>query len=158
MPRGSFTMFQETQLRLMLGELDLSGDTLTVAICDDTITPEADQTTPTWSDFSANEVTDAGNYTAGGEPLTTVVAAMVAGVATLTADDVNIGIHASGFLDGSWAFLVDTAAAGTPVLGFMELESAGQPVSEQAADVDFEFPAGVVMKQPANALTWETPV
>lgn len=155
MPRGSATLFQEAMLDMAKGvHGDLSAATIKLAICDDTITPAADDATPRWSDYSANEVSAAGNYVAGGITLTTVTVTMIGGICTLKADDVNIAMDASGFLDGYWAFVVNTTAAADQILGFIEM--AG-PVSEQAGDVDFEFPSGVVIEFPANVLTWETP-
>lgn len=156
MARGSATAFQQAMYDLATGvHGDLSSAVLKLAIVDDTITPAADDDTPRWADYSANEVATAGNYIAGGITLTTVVVAMVGGILTITADDVNIGLHASGFLDGYFAFLVNTSATNDEILGWWDM---GGPVSEQAADVDFEFPSGVVMEIPANAETWATPV
>jgi hypothetical protein len=155
--RGTCKLFQYTMLRIAEGEVDLSSDVLKLAIIDDTLVPAPDDTTPTWATYSANEVTDAGNYTADGEALTTIVSAMVAGVYTLTADDVNLAIHASGFLDGAYGILVDVTASNA-ALGFVQLDDdAGVPVSEQAGPVDIEWAGGVVLRLPANVLTWETP-
>ena len=155
MPRGTATTFQEAMLDMAKGvHGDLSAATLKLAIVDNTITPAADDATPRWADYSANEVSAAGNYVAGGITLTTVVIAMVGGILTITADDVNITEHASGFTDGYYGILVNTSAAADQALGFWDM--AG-PVSEQAGDVDFEFPSGVVMELPVNVLTWETP-
>jgi hypothetical protein len=148
-------MFQEALLDMAMGvHGDLSAATIKLAICDDTITPEADDGTPRWADYSANEVSEAGNYVAGGITLTTVTVTMIGGICTIKADDVNIAEHASGFLDGYWAFVVNTTAAANQILGFFEM--AG-PVSEQESDVDFEFPAGVVMEIPANITAWDVP-
>lgn len=154
MAKGDAYLFNETMLRFIEGELDLSADTLKMVIVDDTITPATDDATPTYSDYSANEVTNAGNYVTGGITMTTVATAMASGIATLTADDVVISEHVSGFTDGYWGIVCDTTAAGTPALGFIDL---GGPESEQAGDVSIEFAGGVVFEFPANVLTWETP-
>lgn len=154
MAKGDAYLFQETLLRMGKGELNLSTDTLKMVIVDNTITPAPDDTTPTYSDYSANEVTNAGNYNTGGETMTTVAFAMASGIATLTADNVVVLEHASGFTDGYWGIVCDTTASGTPALGFIDL---GGPESEQAGDVSIEFPSGVVFGFPANVLTWETP-
>ena len=155
MARGSAIAFQELMLDMAKGvHGDLSTAVLKLAIVDNTITPAADDATPRWADYSANEVSAAGNYVAGGITLTTVVVAMVGGILTITADDVNIATHVSGFTDGYWGILINTSAAADQALGFWEM--AG-PVSEQVGDVDFEFPLGVVMELPVNVLTWETP-
>ena len=147
MPRGSATLFNETLLAAGRGELLLHSDTLKMVIVDDTITPAADDTTPTYSDYSANEVTNAGNYITGGIALTTVTFTLISDIATLKADDVNVLEDPSGFLDGYWGIIIDTTASGSPAIGFIEMFG---PVSEQAGDVDFEFPGGVVAEFPAN--------
>jgi hypothetical protein len=128
---------------------------LKLGIIDNTTPPAADDATPRWADYVGNEVATTGNYTANGETLTTVAFAIVAGIATLTADDVNITIHGSGFTDGYWGILYNDSATNDEAIGFIEM---GGPVSEQAGDVDFEWAGGVVAQFPANALTWATPV
>ena len=156
--RGTATLFQETLKRAFEGELDLSSDGLALVIVDDTLTPAADDTTPTYSDYVANEVTNAGGYTTTGIPMTTITSAMVAGIYTVGADDVGLLIDASGFINGAWGIICDTTAVGSPALGFIQLDdSSGNPVSEQAGPVDVEWADGVVFEFPANALTWATP-
>ena len=149
---GTVTLFDEFLLECGKGTHDLVNDTIKLGIVDDTITPAKDQTSPTWSDFSANEVAATGNYTSGGETLTTKTFALVAGVPTLAADDVNIAIHASGFLDGHYGILFNFSASSGEAIGFVEM---GGPVSEQAGPVDFEWDGGVVVELPSNVLTWE---
>ncbi len=154
MAKGDAYLFNETMQRAFSGELDLTADVLKMVIVDNTLTPAPDDTTPTYSDYSANEVTNAGNYITGGMTMTTVALAMAAGISTLTADDVVVAVHASGFTNGYWGIVCDTTAAGTPALGFVDL---GGPESEQAGPVSIEFAAGVVFEFPANVLTWEAP-
>lgn len=156
--RGTATLFQETLMRMAKGELLLHSDTLKLVIVDDTLIPAPDDTTPTYSDYSANEVSNGGNYVTGGVTLTTVAVAMVAGICTVTCDDVNIAMDASGFTDGSHGIICDTTATGTPALGFVQLDDAdGNPVNEQAGPVDVEWAGGVLFEFPANPLTWEAP-
>ena len=152
MAKGDAIVFQEAMLEFGKGTIDISSDTFKVGIVDDTITPAADQTTPTWSDFSANQVSTAGNYPSGGPTLTTVAWAMASGIATMTADDVVIGVHASGFLDGYWAIVYHV----TSDVAILAIDLGG-PESEQAGDVSVEWPSGVVLQLPANVLTWATP-
>jgi hypothetical protein len=133
----------------------LSTATLKLGIIDDTVPAEADDATPRWADYVANEVVSTGNYTANGETLTTVVLAIVAGICTITADDVNIAIHASGFLDGYQGILYNSSAGNDEAIGFIDMDG---PVSEQEGPVDFEWASGVVVQFPANVLTWDAPV
>ena len=100
MATGTVTLFQEFMKDAMSGVHNLSSGVLKLGIIDDTAPAAADDATPRWADYVTNEVVYTGNYTQDGETLTTVVLAIVAGICTITADDVNIGIHASGFLDG----------------------------------------------------------
>ena len=151
MARGDVIVFDEAEFDAWRGVHTLPTDTLKLGIVDDTITPAKDQTSPTWSDFSANEVVATGNYTAGGETLTTVTFTMIAGIPTLKADDVNIGIHASGFIDGHWGIIFNSSASDAAICAV----DMGGPVSEQADDVDFEWTGGVVAEFPSNVLTWE---
>lgn len=153
MAKGDTIVFQETMLELGKGTIDFSSDTFKLGIIDDTITPAVDQTSPTWSDFSANEVSTAGNYTSGGETLTTVGWAMASGIATMTADDVVIGFSATGFLDGYWGIVYETVS-GVAIIAI----DLGGPESEQAGDVSVEWTDGIVFQLPANAITWATPV
>jgi hypothetical protein len=154
MAKGDVVIFQTAMYDLLKGTHgDLSAATIKCGIVDDTITPVANLATPNWSDFVANEVATTGNYTANGETLTTVVLAMVGGIATLTADDVVVAEHASGFLDGYWAIIHNSTASGAAIFAI----DLGGPESEQAGDVSIEFSGGVVFQLPANVLTWETP-
>ena len=156
MARGDVTMFQEFMKDAMSGVHNLSTPpTLKLGIIDNTTAPAADDATPRWADYSTNEVATTGNYTANGETLTTVALAMTGGICTLTADDVSITLHASGFTDGYYGILYNDSATNDEAIGFVDMDG---PVSEQADDVDFEWTGGVVARFPANVLTWATPV
>ena len=155
MAKGDAFIFQYTMQLAFEGELDINAsDVLKMVIVNNDNPPLPDDTTPTYSDYSADEVTNAGNYITGGITMTTVALAMASGISTLTADDVVIAESVSGFTDGYWGIVIDTTATGSPALGAIDL---GGPESEQAGDVSIEFPGGVVFGFPANALTWETP-
>lgn len=147
MATGDVVMFNESGLDAWQKVHDLPNDALKVGIVDNTITPTAADATPRWSDYSANEVVSTGNYVAGGMILTTVTLTMVSGVPTLAADDINIALHASGFVDGYWGILFNDTAGNDEAIGFIDL---GGPVSEQAGPVDIEWTGGIVLELPAN--------
>jgi hypothetical protein len=154
MAKGDVIVFQEAMLDLLKGvHGDLSsGTTLKLGIVDNTKVPVTNEATPRWGDFSANEVATTGNYTANGETLTTISVTMVSGVATITADDVVISEHASGFTDGYYGIVYNDTATNDEALWAIDL---GGPESEQAGDVSIE---NIKAEFPANVLTWETPV
>jgi hypothetical protein len=152
MPRGSVVLFDGFMYDLAKGvHGDLSAATLKLGIIDDTAAPAVDDANPRWADYVANEVVTTGNYTANGETLTTLVLALISQLTTLSADDVGIALHASGFLNGYSGILYNSTAANDEAIGFIDLDG---PVSEQEGPVDFEWAGGVVAEFPANVLTW----
>lgn len=138
MARGDFTLFEEFAENIGGGDHDFTSDTLKLGIVDDTLTPTAADATPTWGDYSANEVGTGGNYVADGVTLTTVTYTEASGVATLDADNVSIDQHASGFTDGHWAILYNSTHASGAAIGFIDL---GGPVSEVAGPVQVNWNA-----------------
>jgi hypothetical protein len=143
MARGDFTVFEEFAAQLGSENHSLNNDdTLKLGIIDDTVTPTAADTSPTWSDYSANEVSTAGNYTADGETLTTVSYTEVDGVATLDADNVVISQDGSGFTDAAFAILYNSTNASGMAIGFLDL---GGPVSEQDGDVTIAWNASGIL-------------
>lgn len=154
MAKGDVILFQETLMRMGKGEFTWPSDTLKLGIVDNTITPAADDTTPTWGDYSANEVATTGNYPANGVTLTSVTFAMASGMAKLGAADVSIGMDASGFTDGYWGIVYDDTASDDAAICAVDL---GGPESEQAGDVDIEWDSAIICEFIANVLTWETP-
>ena len=138
MARGDLTTFEEYSLQLGSKFHDLTSDTLKLGIIDNTAAPTAGDATPTWTDYSANEVSTAGGYTAGGETLTTVTFTETGGVATLDADDVVISQNASGFTDGYWGILYNDTNSTDAAICFIDL---GGPVSEVDGDITISFNA-----------------
>lgn len=143
MARGDFTLFEEFAENI--GEHDLSADTLKLGIVDNTLAPTAATATPTWGDFSANEVATTGGYTADGETLTYAGVTRweeADGVATLDADNISLSQDASGFTDAYYAILYNSTHASDLAIGFIDL---GGPVSEQAGPVAINWNASGVL-------------
>ena len=139
MTQGTILLFEENAKALGDGEIDLSGATIKFGIVDDTITPTAPDATPTWSDYSANEVSTAGGYPADGVQMTNVAFLEVDGIATLQMDSFQLPKNAAGFTDAYWGIIYIT---GTDLaLGFMDL---GGPIQEDAATIKIRFNAAAV--------------
>lgn len=148
MARGDFTVFEEFADQLGEEIHNFASDTIKLAIIDDTVTPTAADATPAWGassgvDYDANEVTDAGGYTAGGETIP-VTWTEADGVATLNDDsgDVALAQNASGFTDGYWGILYNDSATNKNALGFLDLDG---PVSEQAGPVNINWNANGII-------------
>lgn len=143
MARGDFTVFEELALNIGTESHNWSSDTLKLGLVDDTLTPTAADTTPTWSDYSANEVSTGGGYAAGGVPLSGVTWTEADGVATLDdTGNVSITQDAGGFTDAYWGILYNDTSATDQAIGFLDL---GGPVSEAAGDITITWnPSGIL--------------
>lgn len=142
MATGTITVFQEFSDQLGKEIHNFSSDTLKLAIVDNTLTPTAGDTTPTWSDYSANEVSTGGGYTANGITLSSVTWAETAGVATLDAANVSLSQNALGFTDAYWGIIYNDTATNDDAIAFVEL---GGPVSEQSGPVAINFNASGIL-------------
>lgn len=147
MAKGTATAFDEYLLDANKKIHDLPSDVIKMGFVDDTIVPAADDPSPRWSDYSANEVSTAGGYPSGGIVLTNVTFTLIAGVPTLKADDIELAINASGFTDAAHGIVYNSSATNDEALGSVDF---GGDVSEQAGPVTVEFTDGVVGEFPAN--------
>jgi len=75
---ATIVAYNDGKRSILDGDIDLVGDTLKVALCTSTYTPDIDADTA-YGDIS-NELAASGNYSTGGETLTTVAS---------VADDAN---------------------------------------------------------------------
>ena len=140
MARGDYADFEEAALYFGSGVFDLTSDTIKVGLVDDTITPSADDGTPTWGDYSANEVSTGGGYVADGLTLSGVTFTEAGGVATFDdTGNISLAQDGSGFTDAYWAIIYDDDAASDEAIGFLDL---GGPVSEQAGAVTITWNVG----------------
>jgi hypothetical protein len=107
MATGDVTIFEE--VAEMIGEetFNFESDTLKLGLIDNSTPPTAADATPRWADYSGNEVSTAGGYTANGETLTTVTYEEADGVAALKADNVSLSQDGSGFTDAYWGIIYD---------------------------------------------------
>jgi hypothetical protein len=142
MATGDVTIFEE--VAEMIGEetFNFESDTLKLGLIDNTTPPTAADATPRWGDYSGNEVSTAGGYTANGETLASVTYTEADGVATLDADNVSLSQDGSGFTDAYWGIIYDDTATNDEAIGFVEL---GGPVSEQAGPVAINWNASGIM-------------
>lgn len=132
MAAGDFTLFNEVVDQLGKEAHNFASDTLKLGIVDNTLTPLVNIATPTWSDYSTNEVSTAGGYPADGIALTSVTYVHSVGTSTLDAANIAISQNASGFADGYWGILYNSSNATGMAIGFIDL---GGPVSEVAGPI-----------------------
>jgi hypothetical protein len=142
MATGDVTLFEEFSEQLGTEQHNFSTDTLKLGLIDNMAPPTAADATPTWSDYSANEVGTGGGYPAGGITLASVTWSEAAGVATLDAANIALSQNASGFTDAYWGILYNDTNGTDMAIAFVEL---GGPVSEVAGPVNINWNAGGIV-------------
>lgn len=135
MAAGDITLFNEFAENMGKEVFNFSSDTIKAGIITNAVTPTAADSTPTWSDYSANQVATGTSYT-GPVTITTNwtrsgATSELTGVSfTLTKD------AGSGFNNGYWLIIFDDTEASDAAIAFMEL---GGPVDLSALDVNIKF-------------------
>lgn len=108
---------------------DLSADTFKVGFVTSVVTPAIADTDGRWGaggsvNYSTNEVTPGGNYSAGGVTLASVTWTNVSGVPTLRATDISIAQHASNPTNARWGVLYNSTDASKRAIAFLDFGSA----------------------------------
>ena len=114
-------IYNKFKMEALKGSIDLSTDTIKVALLDSGYTPNID-TDLFWDDVSANEITSA-NYTTGGETITTptVTQDNTDNEGVFGGDDI-VWTNAVGTITARYAVMYkDTGVAGTsPLIEYID--------------------------------------
>lgn len=132
MAQGDNTWFEEAKAYMLDGGWE-PGDTIKVAILDDTTTPTASDATPGLGDYT--EVGTSGTYSAGGVSIGTwgdLVSESGGNVKLDSATNPSWAKDASNDNDAYWALIYNDTQTGDPALCFIDL---GGPVDMTAGDL-----------------------
>ena len=132
MARGDLTIFEEFAENIGGGDHDLTSDTLKLGLIDSTSAPTAADATPTWGDYSGNEVAASAGYSAGGSTVASTSYTEADGVATLDGNNVTFSQNGSGFTDAYYGVLYNSTHASSAAIAWIDLDG---PVSQQDGDV-----------------------
>ena len=114
---------------------NLSGDTFKLALVKSSanggIDPTATTADPRWgaggtTNLLSSEVTPGGNYTTGGESLSTTITdnwTISSNVSKFDGDDVSIASNASNPTNARWGIVYDDTDAGKRAIGYVDLGS-----------------------------------
>ena len=126
MAQGDVTVFD--QFRENIGEkiVNLETDTINVGLITNAVTPAASTADPCWgaggtTNFSTNEVTPGGNYSAGGSAIANPVYSQTGGVATFDGDNVAIAAHASNPTTARWGIIYSDTATNKNCIAYVDL-------------------------------------
>lgn len=112
-----------------------SADTMKIALITSATTPSVNDSDPCWGvggsqNYSTNEVTAGGNYTAGGATLSGCTVVQTNNVVALNATSpVSWAAHASNPTNARWAIIYDDTVANKQVVGFIDLGASTTLVS-----------------------------
>lgn len=105
---------------------DLENDTIKVGLITSTTTPAITTADPRWgaggsTNWSTNEVTAGGNYTAGGPTIANPTVTLSGGAGVFDGDDISITQHASNPTNARWGIIYNDTDAGKRALGYIDL-------------------------------------
>jgi len=138
MARGDLTIFEEALAKMIAGNW-ASTDEFYCAVCDDTTTPAAGDTTPVITDYT--QVGTGGTYVAGGLTLGALSALVSEDGGTMTFDSATNPTWAqngSNDVDAYWGIIYNYTDAGKDCLCFVDL---GGPVDMSGGDLTVTFGA-----------------
>ena len=122
MARGDLVVFDEAKAKMLDGDW-ASTDEFYCAICDDTTTPAAGDTTPVIGDYT--QVGAAGTYVTNGTTLGALSALVTEAAGTMTFDSATNPTwaqDASNDVDAYWAIVYNFTDAGKDCLCFIDLD------------------------------------
>lgn len=146
---GDLIVFEEYASQVGKEIHNFASDTIKLGIIDNTVAPLAANTTPTWGDYSTNEVSTTGGYIENGITLTGVTWTEADGVAILDANNISLSQNASGFTNGYWGILYNDTATNKDAFAFLDL---GGPASEQAGPININWGAEGILKHTVSNL------
>lgn len=132
MAEGTVVVFEEFAID-SVAELHnwlLGNDTVKVGLIDNAQAPTAADASPTWSDYSGNEVSGTG-YSAGGSELTYTYTE-ADGVGTFDYTDLTFSYNAAGPTDAYYAIFYNDSATNKNAFAYMDLDG---PKSMQVGDI-----------------------
>lgn len=142
MARGDLTVFEEFAKTIGEKKVAIGADTFKLALIDDTTAPTAADATPTWADYSGNEVSGTG-YTAGGASLSGVTWTEAGGVATFDdTGNVTWSQNGAGPTDIYYAILYSDTSTNDDAVCFVDM---GGPVSLVDGDVSVTWNASGIL-------------
>ena len=142
MAQGDLTVFEEFALDIGSEKHNFPSDSLKLGLIDSTAAPTAADASPTWGDYSGNEVSGSG-YVAGGATLCGVTYTEASGVATLDdTSNVTWSQDASGPTNIYYGVLYNDSEASDAAICYIDM---GGPVSLQNGDVNVTWNASGIL-------------
>ncbi|MFW0776092.1 MAG: hypothetical protein ACN2B6_00030 [Rickettsiales bacterium] len=129
MAAGDVVFFDQWLVDVQEGVHNMETDTIKVGFTIGTTTPTATTADPRWgaggtTNFSSEEVTPGGNYTAGGPTIANNSVTLTGGAGVFDGDDISILQNGSNPTNARWGIIYNDTATGKNALGFVDFGSA----------------------------------
>ena len=142
MAAGDITLFDEFTNSYGQEIHDFVNDTFKLGLINNDSGEPANTTAlPQWGNFSTDDVSNAGGYTAGGETIGSTVYNEADGTATFYGNNVSLSQNGSGFTNARWGIIYNDTAANDEAVGYVDL---GEDISEQAGDININWNSNVI--------------
>lgn len=128
MAEGDFTVFDQYLDDVFTGGIHTSSNTYKAGLVTSAVTPAADDAAPHFNgtgttDYSANEVTPGGNYSAGGPAITGWTLSITANDLKVDINDVEIATDGSNPTNARYLVVYNDTDANKRGVGFVDLGS-----------------------------------
>lgn len=128
MAQGDVVFFDQYLVDVQEKVHNQETDTIKVGFVTSTTTPTATTADPRWgaggtTNFSSNEVTAGGNYSAGGPAAANNSVTLSSGAGVFDADDISITQDGSNPTNARWGIIYNDTATGKNALGFVDYGS-----------------------------------
>lgn len=126
MATGDVVFFDQFLVDVQEKVHNLESDTIKLGLITSAVTPAATTADPRWgaggtTNFSSNEVTPGGNYSAGGASMANPAVTLSGGAAVFDTDDVSITQNGSNPTNARWGIIYNDTATGKNCLGYLDL-------------------------------------
>ncbi len=143
MAAGDVVFFDQWLVDVQEGVHNMETDVIKVGFTDGTTTPAATTSDPRWgaggtTNFSSEEVTPGGNYSAGGPTIANNSVTLTGGAGVFDGDDISVLQNASNPTNARWGIIYNDTAAGKNALGFVDY---GASIDMSAGDFSIAWNA-----------------
>jgi hypothetical protein len=128
MAAGDVSICEQFYVDVQEGIHNLETDTIKLALITVATTPAVTDADPRFgagggTNYSTNQVTAGGNYSAGGPAIANPTVTLVSNKGRFDGDDVSIAQDGANPDNARWGIIYNDTAAGKQVIGFLDLGS-----------------------------------
>lgn len=126
MAQGDVFFTDQFLVDVQEGLHDLENDTINLGLITSATTPAITTADPRWgaggsTNWSTNEVSAGGNYSAGGPAIANPTVTLTGGAGVFDGDDISISQNGSNPTNARWGIIYNDTDTGKRVIGYLDL-------------------------------------